>query len=106
MAMRRQRTDSAVAEVKAALETGYGRTHPKAKIDVYRYNSASIRIRIIDPEFAGHDRVDRQERVWPLIEALPEDVRSDISVLLLITPKETKESFMNREFDDPSRTWL
>jgi len=104
--MRRQRTDSAVDEVKAALETGYGRTHPKAKIEVYRYNSASIRIRIIDPEFAGCDRVDRQERLWPLIEGLPEDVRSDISVLLLITPQEKKTSLMSQEFDDPSRTWL
>ena len=34
-------------------------------------------------------------------QEFPEDVQSDISLLLLLTPDETKASMVNFEFDDP-----
>ena len=35
------------------LLCSYEKDHPKAKIDLYRQNSASVRIRIIDSAFRG-----------------------------------------------------
>lgn len=38
---------------------------PAARVDVYRQNSASIRVRIIDGNFTGQSRIDREEKVLP-----------------------------------------
>jgi hypothetical protein len=38
---------------------------------------------------------------WQYLGELPEEVQSDISTVLLLTPDETKKSFANFEFDDP-----
>jgi stress-induced morphogen len=102
----RRRTDPDVRKILDTLTTQYKAVHAKAKIDVYRYNWASIRIRIIDPDFAGKDRVQREDMVWGIIETLPEDVRQQITVLLLLPPAEVKTSFMNMEFEDPSPSGL
>jgi len=96
------KSDAYVKQILDALEQRYKPDHPKAKIDAYRYNPASIRIRIIDPDFDGLDLVERDERVWPLLRRLPEEVRADVSMLLLLTPKENKRSFGSWEFDDPT----
>ncbi len=79
----------------------YRQAHPKAKIDAYRQNVVSIRIRIIDPDFQGVDWVEREREIWPILEKLPEDVRADITFLLLLTPAEKKTSFANMEYEDP-----
>jgi stress-induced morphogen len=89
-----------IPEITEALEP-YKRLHPKSKIKSYRQNSASIRIRIIDPDFEGMDRVERHDLVWGILEALDEDILSEISVLLLLTPEEVKTSFANMDFDYP-----
>lgn len=101
MATRSKKSDKSVQRILKTLVEDYGSQHPSAKVEVYRYNSASIRIRIIDPDFKGGDRVDREQAVWPIIETLPEDDREQIMVLLLITPKEKKTSLMSLEFDNP-----
>ena len=36
------------------------------------------------------------------LEKLPEEVQSDISMVVLLTPAETKRSLANLEFEDPS----
>jgi hypothetical protein len=79
----------------------YEKNHPKARIDIYRSNNVSIRIRIIDPDFAGMDLVERDTLVWNLIDQLPDEVASEITLLLLFTPKEAKKSFASIEFDNP-----
>jgi YD repeat-containing protein len=101
-----RRPDKSVQRILKTLIDQYGSQHPSAKVEAYRYNSASIRIRITDPDFKGLDRVEREEAVWPIIETLPEDDREQITVLLLITPKEKKSSFMSMEFDNPVRSSL
>ena len=80
---------------------GYEAEHPRARIKVYRQNSVSLRARIIDPDFTGIDRGQRHEAIWRLIEGLPEETQSQLSILLLLTPEEAKRSFANVDFDHP-----
>ncbi len=93
-------TDTQVQQVLEALRD-YQDAHPAAQVDARRQNSVSVRIRIIDPAFAGQDRVDREPAVWRLLNTLPEDVFSNITMLLLITPAEAEHSLANLEFEDP-----
>ena len=96
----RGKPDDTIDQIIAALQR-YETDHPKCQIDIYRQNSVSIRVRIIDPSFAGHTKADRSEIVWGYFTGLSDDVQSDISTLLLLTPEETTSSFANLEFDDP-----
>ncbi len=75
--------------------------HAQAEIESYRHSSASIRLRIIDPDFRGLDRVEREELVWELVERLSEDIQQQLSVLVLLTPEEIKTSIANRDFENP-----
>ena len=92
--------DTQVRQIRDVLAR-YESDHPNAQIDVRRQNSVSIRIRIIDPDFAGLDRVDREPAVWGELKTLPEEVFTNITMLLLITPGETGGSLANQEFEDP-----
>jgi stress-induced morphogen len=74
-------------QIKSALHS-YQEDHPAARIDLYRQNPASVRIRIIDPDFAGMSRVDRHARVWKYLDQLPEEDEGDIRMLVLLTPDE------------------
>ena len=47
---------------------------PKARIDLYRQNPASIRIRIVDPRFPGMSRADRNAYVWKYFDQLTDEV--------------------------------
>ncbi len=74
---------------------------PKAEIEAYRYNSASIRVRMVDEQFEHKSLIQREKRVLPILRELLDDVLSDITLLLLITPKEQRE-ILDGEFDDPT----
>jgi stress-induced morphogen len=94
-------SDAYLEQIDDALRL-YEIRHPRAAIEIYRENSASIRIRIIDPDFAGCDRAQRHNDVWRhYLGNLSDDVQGEISVLLLLTPEETETSFANVEFDHP-----
>lgn len=93
-------SDGVIDRMTEALRA-YEADHPNARIDLYRQNSVSVRVRIIDPDFVGRSRVDRHNEVWTYLDALPEDIQSDLSSLILLTPEETGMSFANFEFDDP-----
>jgi hypothetical protein len=79
----------------------YKADHPDAQIALYRQNSVSVRVRIIDPDFAGRSKVDRSKEAWKYLDSLPDEVQSDLSTLILLTPEETTKSFANLEFEDP-----
>ncbi len=98
-------TDTSLASVKKALRE-YERRRPEAQIQIYRYNSISIRIRVIDPGFAGMRKSDRHALVWEHLETLPERAREDISMIVLLAPGEESTSLSNLEFDNPSRSML
>ena len=92
--------DVQVQQVLDALDQ-YKSDHPSAQIEVRRQNSVSIRIRIVDPNFSGLDRVDREPAVWSVLRTLSEEVFTNITMLLLLTPNETEGSLANQEFEDP-----
>jgi hypothetical protein len=92
--------DAAIKAFYDSLEP-YKREHSQAKVDVYRQNSGSVRIRVVDPDFRGISVTDRDQNLWPLVESLPDDVFSQLSLLLLLTPEEATDSFINREFENP-----
>src|SRR5215475_8886123 len=83
------------------LFTAYERTHPQAQIEGRRHNPVSIRLRIIDPDFQGMDRIEREPAIWKLLSKLPEEVFVNITMLLLLTPEEAGKSFASQEFDHP-----
>lgn len=93
-------SDADVQAVLGVLDE-YVASHPGSEVHSYRQNSASIRIRVIDPSFASMDLATRDDLLWEILERLPEGVQSQITVLLLLTPDETKTSLMNMEFDHP-----
>jgi stress-induced morphogen len=96
----RGKSDEVIEKIKEALRP-YEHDHLRAQIDLYRQNSVSVRVRIIDPEFAGLGKPQRSQLAWKYLGTLPDEVQSDISTVLLLTPDETKMSFANFEFDDP-----
>jgi stress-induced morphogen len=81
------------------------------QVDAYRYNSASIRVRVVDPKFEGKSIEDRESLVEPLLNRLPENIQADIINLLTLAPSEIRDqlnrhSLVNLEFDDPSPSML
>ena len=95
----RGRSDAIIEAILEVLRA-YEADHRDAQIDIYRQNSVSVRVRIIDPIFAGKSKVERSKQVWQYLNTLPDEVQSDLSTLILLTPEETKMSFANFEFEE------
>ena len=83
------------------------------KVDAYRYNSASIRVRVIDSRFEGLSIEKRDAMVEPHLESLPERTQADIINLFTFapselqqTPKTLREFLNNMEFENPSPSML
>ena len=81
--------------------------------DAYRYNSASIRVRVIDPRFENLSHEQRDGLIEPLLDTLPASLQSDIVTLLTVAPSELisgsdelRTQLRNLEFEEPSRTQL
>lgn len=98
--IRNENPDSRLLAIADAL-ANYEAQHPNAKVEVYRQNSASVRVRVVDPEFAGVSKSDRHETVWSFVKNLTEEQQAEISVLLLLAPEEVTMSFANYDFDHP-----
>jgi hypothetical protein len=84
-----------------------------AAVDAYRYNSASIRVRVIDPRFERLRHEQRDAMVEPYLEQLPERTQADIMNLFTFapselqqTPKTFREFLLNAEFEAPSPSIL
>jgi len=75
-------------------------------VHAYRYNSASIRVRVIDERFRDKSKAERERMVDPVVAQLPDEIQSDITVLLLLAPQETTTSLMNLEFERPTPSRL
>jgi hypothetical protein len=89
------------------VETLLRQTFPNT--DAYRYNAASIRVRVIDEHFRGLSEEERDALVEPLLKQLPGEIQDDIVNLMTFTPEETlpeNMSLVNIEFEDPSPTLL
>ncbi len=98
--IRNKKIDDRLQAVADAL-TQYELQHPNAQVEIYRQSIASIRVRIVDANFAGSSKADRHDTVWTFLEGLPDDTLAEISMLLLLTPDEVDTSFANYDFDHP-----
>lgn len=56
--------------------------------DAYRYNSAAIRLRVIDPRFEGLKIAERDALIEPILETLPEETQGDIMSVFTFAPSE------------------
>jgi hypothetical protein len=76
-----------------------------SQADAYRFNSASIRVRVIDSRFEGMSAPEREDMVFPVIDRLPKRIREDILVLLTMAPSElrgrNRHLLINLEFENP-----
>lgn len=104
--MQRENEPDETLDCIAGRLAEYERQHPQASAVIYRQNPVSVRIRVIDPRFAGVDRIDREEEIWRHLEALPEEVLADVTMLLALTPAEADKSFANYEFEHPQPSRL
>lgn len=93
--------------VEEVLKAGF------QQVDAYRYNSASIRVRVIDPQFEDIPHEDRDALVEPYLKRLPEGTQADIMNLFTFapselqeTPKTFREFVLNTEFNAPSPSML
>ena len=82
-------------------------------VDAYRFNAASIRVRVIDPRFEGLTDGKRDAMIEPILEELPDQTRSDIISLFTFAPSELEPEadnyeveVFNTEFERPSRSYL
>src|SRR6188474_1703591 len=60
-------------------------------VDAYRYNSASIRVRVIDPRFEGLPPEKRDAMVEPHLDQLPQRTQADIMNLFTFAPSELQQ---------------
>jgi stress-induced morphogen len=96
----RGNSDPVIDQIIERLKV-YESDHPGAQIDLYRQNPASVRVRIIDTDFGGLNRIERHKLVWNYLNNLSEETQSDISTLILLAPDESERSFASFEFNDP-----
>jgi hypothetical protein len=85
------------------------------RVDSYRFNSASIRVRVIDSRFESKSREERDAMVEEFLVQLPEETQSDIVMLLTFAPSELEATpsgrtfrthLMNLEFESPRHSSL
>lgn len=102
-----KRTDETRQVEQFLLDAGFER------VDAYRYNSASIRVRVIDPRFEGRSVEERDAMVEPHLDRLPERTQADIVNLFTFAPSELqqtpqtfREFLLNTEFEDPTPSML
>ncbi|MBI3822163.1 MAG: hypothetical protein HY289_05725 [Planctomycetes bacterium] len=98
--VRNKKLDAVLKQIVKTLER-YAAGHPNAEVEAYRHDNVSVRIRVIDPDFKGMSRGEREVDLWAMLHELPEEVVADISLLILLSPAEVKKSFASMEFDDP-----
>lgn len=60
------------------------------RVDIYRYNPAAIRVRLVDPKFTRLDCMQRGWVVSQILQMLPEHLQVNITLRLAETPNEVK----------------
>lgn len=103
--VRTEKPDSHLKKIAKALER-YAAKHPSAEVEAYRQNSVSVRVRVVDPAFHGMSRTQREEDFWSVFDELSDELTSELSVVLLLTPDEARKSIASIEFDDPTPSRL
>jgi hypothetical protein len=100
-----KKQDRATRRIQEVLERHYLPAHPEARLDVYRYNSGIIRLRVVDPAFAARRLTDRDDDLWAVLKAhLDKDTLDQLHMVILLAPSELADSMMNREFESPQHS--
>lgn len=75
------------------------------KIELYRFNEVSIRIRIVSSVFQGFNRMERHSLIYDLLSDAMKEAISDLTYLVLVTPYEedTWESSIVFEEEKPGK---
>ncbi len=96
-------SDQSNEKVKQILDVlvEYQDAHVNALIEAHETFYSTIHIRIIDPDFAEIDDLDRDAKIWALLKQLPEELFCKITMLILVTPTEAHDSGSSIEFDHP-----
>lgn len=103
---RGKREDAYVRRLREELTKAYGAEHPRAQIDVKRTYPMFVHVRVIDPGFARKDKTDRHNAVWEAIKTLPEEWWDQITLVIMLTPREATTSLVNRfEFEEFTPLW-
>lgn len=81
-----KRTDETRLVENFLEESGFER------VDAYRFNSTSIRVRVIDPRFEGQADEKRDAEIEPFLKKLPSKTRAAVLFLLPLAPSELPEA--------------
>src|SRR5437660_7590778 len=92
--------DTTLKGLVEALE-GFQKDYPRARIDLYRHAPFTVYVRVIDGVFKGKDFIKRIKLVFDYFQNVPDEIVSDVSNVLCLTPSEVKDSIENNEFEDP-----
>lgn len=92
--------DADLRAVAAVLDQ-YLADHPGAEAELYRRGNHLVRVRVVDDRFAGLTRGQRHQAVWDYLLRVPEEVLSDVSYVVAITPGE-RDTGSSIEFDHPT----
>ncbi len=103
----RGQEDETLRRIRNCLEA-YQRSHPCAKVEIYRKHPYAVRVRIVDAAFEGLSESERENLVWPFLSRLDREALGELTLLVLVTEGEQQDplAFLNREFDLPSPSLL
>jgi stress-induced morphogen len=88
-----QRVNQLIRKIRALLNREFASRYPASTIHVSRGSADNIHILIVSGHFGGQSFTERDNMVWPILEAglTPEEF-VHISVCLLLTPNEVPVS--------------
>lgn len=104
----RSRWEAMCTDESREVEKRLRREFPRT--DAYRYNPASLRVRVIDTRFEGLTAEQRDSLDETFLDELDPATQADIVNLLTLAPSERdgagRPSLMNLEFEAPSPSML
>jgi stress-induced morphogen len=92
--------------IESRLKEQFPDYWPDCPPAAYRYNSASIRVRVVSDRFRNKSLSEREDLLLPIVRRLPKDTQEDITILLLLSPEESRDSVLNLEFETPTPSTL
>ena len=94
--------DESTAQIYSALKSAFPNLPDDPEQVVYRYNPVAIRVRVISPRFTGKSMAEREEIVSVALDSVPSEISEDITMQIMLSPREAKRpNFVFLEFDDP-----
>lgn len=108
MKTKSQPVDREITQIYEVLKSEFPHLSDNVNDVVRRYNSISIRVRLIDDQFQGKSLSERDQIAMKALARLPEKVERNITMLLTLTPQEVErgDNLMDVEFRHPNKSNL